>query len=271
MKTSSGRKSQIDYLPDGSVKKTYIQNGDAAGRFRREVGFYRHYGESRVIPALLDSSPDASITIERVSGVLMQDVHLPTDDLGKLTDSYVDQIADLFNVSAPSSEFKSQYFDGQGAEENLASLRENLSRLASNGDECSPLFRELSDLAKNVGLSDELLIKLDWNPRNLFLRDLAVHKFVDFEQAFLGSKEILVGVLLHNPVWPACRLFSGLRDSGLFEASPSDLRYYVAFAFGSVVVDSIRRRGQAWEHSRLRSAFERHYTDRVRQIGLNYQ
>ena len=36
-----GRKSQIDYLSDGSVKKTYNQNDDPADKFRREVGFYQ--------------------------------------------------------------------------------------------------------------------------------------------------------------------------------------------------------------------------------------
>ncbi len=63
-----GRTSQIDYLPDGSVRKTYNQNGDPAGKYRREVGFYRHYGGSQLIPTLLDSSPDAFIVIERVTG-----------------------------------------------------------------------------------------------------------------------------------------------------------------------------------------------------------
>ena len=265
---SLGRKSQIDYLSDGSVKKTYNQNDDPAGKFRREVGFYRHYGGSRLIPTLLGSSPDASIVIERVTGDLMHDVDLTTGDLNMLTDSYVDQIAQLFNASAPCSDFKDHYFAGRGADENLASLHDSLSRLASNGDDCAPLFHELSELVAKVELSDELLIKLDWNSGNLFLRDGVVYKFIDFEQAFIGSKEILVGVLLHNPVWPAFRLFSRLRDSGFFEANFSDLRHYVAFGFSSVVVDSIKRRGKAWGLSRLRTAFERHYSDRIRCLGL---
>ena len=263
-----GRKSQIAYLPDGSVRKTYNQNGDPAGRYRREVGFYRHYGGSQLIPTLLDSSPDVFIVIERVTGDLMRDVDLTTDDLDMLTDSYVDQIAHLFNASAPCSDLKDRYFKGRGADETLASLHESLSRLASNGDDCAPLFHELSEHVAKVELSDELLIKLDWNPGNLFLQDGVVYKFIDFEQAFLGSKEILVGVLLHNPVWPAFRLFSRLRDSGFFEADISDLRHYVAFGFGSVVVDSMERRGEAWGLSRIQTAFERHYSDRIRCIGL---
>ena len=155
---SLGRKSQIDYLSDGSVKKIYNQNDDPAGKFRREVGFYRHYGGSRLIPTLLDSSPDAFIVIERVTGDLMHDVDLTTDDLNMLTDSYVDQIVQLFNASAPCSDFKDQYFAGRGADENLASLHDSLSRLASNGDDCAPLFHELSELVAKVELSDELLI-----------------------------------------------------------------------------------------------------------------
>ena len=82
---SLGRKSQIDYLSDGSVKKTYNQNDDPAGKFRREVGFYRHYERSRLIPTLLGSSPDAFIVIERVTGDLMHDVDLTTGDLASLS------------------------------------------------------------------------------------------------------------------------------------------------------------------------------------------
>lgn len=263
-----GRKSRIDYMPDGSVRKTYNQNDDPAGRFRREVGFYRHCGGSPLIPTLLDSRPDQYIVIERVTGDLMRDVDLKTVDPDLLTDRYVDAILRLFDVPAPGADLKDRYFQGRGAEENLASLRDSLSRLASNGDECAPLYRELSENVASVELSDEVLIKLDWNPRNLFLRDGSVDKFIDFEQAFLGSREILVGVLLHNPVWPAHRLFSRLTDTGFFEADVSDLRHYVAFGFGSVVVDSMKRRGKPWGSSRLRRAYERHYRARIRSIGL---
>ena len=263
-----GRKSRIDYLPRGSVWKTYNQNDDPAGRFMREIGFYRHYGGSRLIPALLDSSPDEYIVIERVTGDLMRDVDLTTVDLNVLTDRYVDAIVELFNVSAPGADLKDRYFRGTGADENLALLRDSLSRLASNGDECAPIFKVLGENIAKAELSDEVLIKLDWNPGNLFLRDGVVHKFIDFEQAFLGSREILVGVLLHNPAWPAHRLFSRLRDAGFFDADVSDLRHYLAFGFGSVVVDSMKRRGKPWGFSRLRTAFERHYRARIRSIGL---
>lgn len=263
-----GRKSRIDFLPDGSVRKTYNQNDDPAGRFRREVGFYRHYGGSRLIPALLDSSPDEYIVIEPVAGDLMRNVDLTSVDLDLLTDRYVDEIAHLFDVPAPGADLKDRYFQGRGADENLASLHDRLSRLASDDDDCAPIFKVLGENVAKVELSDEVLIKLDWNPGNLFLRDGMVHKFIDFEQAFLGSREILVGVLLHNPVWPAHRLFSRLRDAGFFEADVSDVRHFLAFGFGSVVVDSIERRGEAWGFSRLRRAYERHYRARIRSIGL---
>lgn len=263
-----GRKSRIDILPGGSVWKTYNQNDDPAGRFRREVGFYRHYAGSRLIPALLDSSPDEYIVIERVTGDLMRDVDLTTVDMDLMTDRYVDAIVQLFNVPVPCTNLKDRYFRGRGADENLASLHDRLSRLASDDDDCAPIFKVLGENVAKVELSDEVLIKLDWNPGNLFLRDGVVHKFIDFEQAFLGSREILVGVLLHNPAWPAHRLFSRLRGAGFFEADVSDLRHYMAFGFGSVVVDSMKRRGKPWGFSRLRTAFERHYRARIRSIGL---
>ena len=255
-------------MSDGSIRKTYNQNDDPAGRFRREVGFYRHYGGSRLIPTLLDSSLDEYIVIERVTGDLMRDVDLTTVDLNVLTDRYVDAIVHLFNVPAPGADLKDRFFQGRGADENLDSLHDSLSRLASNGDDCTPIFKELGENVENVELSNEVLIKLDWNPGNLFLRDGMVRKFIDFEQAFLGSREILVGVLLHNPVWPAHRLFSRLRDAGFFHADVSDLRHYLAFGFGSVVVDSIERRGEAWGFCRLRRAYECHYRARIRSFGL---
>lgn len=263
-----GRKSRIDFLSDGSVRKTYNQNDDPADRYRREVGFYRHYGGSRLIPILLDSSPDEYIVIERVTGDLMRDVDLTTVDLDLLTDLYVDAIVHLFNVPAPCPDLKDRYFRGRGADENLALLRDSLSRLASNDDDCASILKALGENVAKVELSDEVLIKLDWNPWNLFLRDRVVHKFIDFEQAFLGSREILVGVLLHNPVWPAHRLFSRLRDAGFFDADVSDVRHYLAFGFGSVVVDSTKRRGKPWGFSRLRTAYERYYCSRIRSIGL---
>ena len=263
-----GRKSRIDYLPGGSVRKTYKRDFDPSGRFRREVGFYRHYGGSPLIPTLLDSRQDAYIVIERVTGDVMSDLDLKTVDLDLLTDRYVDAIAHLFNGPAPSTDLKDRYFQGRGANENLAMLHDSLSRLASDDDDCGPIFKVLGENVANVELSNEVLIKLDWNPRNLFLRDGMVRKFIDFEQAFLGSREILVGVLLHNPVWPARRLFSRLRDAGFFEADVSDLRHYMAFGFGSVVVDSMKRRGKPWGFSRLRTAFERHYRARIWSIGL---
>ena len=128
-------------LSDGSIRKTYNQNDDPAGRFRREVGFYRHYGRSPLIPTLLDSSPDEYIVIERVTGDLMRDVDLTTVDLDLMTDRYVDAIVQLFNVPAPCTDLKDRYFQGRGADDNLDSLHDSLCRLASNGDECAPIFK----------------------------------------------------------------------------------------------------------------------------------
>ena len=42
---------------------------------------------------------------------------------------------------------------------------------------------------------------------------------------------------------------------------------FLEFGVGSVVVDSIKRRGEAWGLSRLRTAFERYYSDPFAALG----
>ncbi len=271
-KSPQGRKSQIEFLSDGkSVKKTYSGNGERAGKFRREVGFLSHYKESKLIPKLIDLSVNDYIVIERAEGDRMSDISpLPSDELLELTDNYVDELISLFRGPEPTLELKGEYYEGIGAEENLGTLIDNLSRLAKDVGDCGPIFQDICDSVARVEISEDLLIKLDWNPENLFLKNGAIHRFIDFEQAFFGTKEILVGVLLHNPIWPASRLFSRLRDLRFFGVDAADLPYYMAFGFGSVVVDSIKRRGKPWDSLRLKTAYERHVLTRLQEVKRLY-
>ena len=145
-------------------------------------------------------------------------------------------------------------------------LLERLDRLCGQYDG-NPIIADLRSSIGQIDLDEELLIKLDWNPENVFLRRGKIHKFIDFEQAFIGSKAILAGVLLHNPIWPAARIFRGLKDGGFIKSGVRDFRKYICYGFSAVLVDSIRRRGALWESERLESAFERHVTARYSEIA----
>lgn len=264
-----GRKSRIEVLPDGSrVRKTYNENGAPAEKYRREVGFYIHYGESDLIPRLIRSEPDEHIVIERITGERLADrLPLPCEEMEPLADDYTRRLVALFTVSTGmDSKTKQEYYGGLGAEENLALLLEGLDRLCDRYDG-NPVMADLRSSVAGIELGEELLIKLDWSPENVFLLHGRIHKFIDFEQAFIGTKAILAGILLHSPIWPAVRIFRGLRDAGFFDADVRDFRSYVCYGFSTVLVDSIQRRGGIWASERLESAFERHVTARCSEIA----
>ena len=145
-------------------------------------------------------------------------------------------------------------------------LLEGLDRLCDQYDE-NPIIADLRSSVAEIELGKELLIKLDWNPENVFLLHGRIHKFIDFEQAFIGTKAILAGILLHNPIWPAVRIFRGLKDAGFLDSDVSDFRNYICYGFSTVLVDSIQRRGGIWASERLKSAFERHVTTRYSEIA----
>ena len=262
-----GRKSLVEILSDGkTVRKTYNANGDPAAKYRRELGFYLKYASSDLIPKLRDFEQDRHILIERVTGQRLADLlPLSADRVEALTEDYVEQLLRLFDHgSPPSDQFKEYYYGGSGAQDNLEALKEGLDRLSRN---CpgNPLLADLSSSLERVEISEELLIKLDWNAENLFLSEWRIHKIVDFEQAFIGTKTILVGVLLHNPLWPASRLFSLLKDAGWFQSDVKNLKSYLAYGFAAVLIDSIQRTGKPWSSERLRSAFDRHLVRRLAQ------
>ena len=268
-KLPQGRKSRIEVLPDRSaVRKTYNDNGAPAEKYRREVGFYIHYSDSNLLPKLIGSRQDESITIERVSGERLADLlPLQSEEINSLADDYTQRLVELFSGSTGiDSKTKQEFYDGLGAEENLALLMEGLDWLSAQYDG-HPIVTDLRNSVGKVKSDEELLIKLDWNPENVFLLDGKIHKLIDFEQAFIGTKSILVGILLHNPIWSAERLFRGLKDAGLFETDLSELRNYLCYGFATVLLDSIRRRGRTWESKRLVTAFERHVTTRHSEVA----
>lgn len=264
-----GRKSRVEILPDGAtVRKTYNGNGDPAERFCREVGFYTQYRDSRVVPQLVDYEPGRYITIERVTGQrLVEMAPLPHGVTESLADHYVDTLVELFgNSTGVDTEVKQRYYEGQGANDNIRLLIQDLDSLGRryHGHE---VIDDLRRSVAQVKADAELLIKLDWNAENLFVRDGRVHKLIDFEQAFIGTRNILVGILLHNPFWPAQRLFCGLRQAGLFLGDVCEFRRYLCFAFAAVLADSVRRRGDIWSVGQLETTFERHVKARHREIA----
>ena len=262
-----GRKSLVEILPDGkTVRKTYNANDDPAAKYRRELGFYRKYASSYLIPKLRDYEQDQYILIERVTGERLADLlPLSVERLEALTQDYVEQLLRLFDQgSSLSDQFKEYYYGGCGAQDNLEALIEGLDRLSRNYPG-NPILADLVSSLERVEISEELLIKLDWNAGNLFLSEGRIHKIVDFEQAFIGTKSILVGVLLHNPLWSASRLFSLLKDAGWFKSDVKNLRSYLSYGFAAVLVDSIQRAGKPWSPERLRSAFDRHLVRRLAQ------
>ena len=260
-----GRKSRVEILEDGlSVKKVYNDNGKRAEKYRREVGFYSAYCSSPALPALIAACPDQYIVIERVHGDRLIDRD-PPDDLAGFADDYVDRIVELFELSKHQAAIKARYFDGIGAVEVYAALIDDLSKLVV-GEEAASLLSEIRSLVSRVEISEELVIKLDWNQENLFLRGNRVHKFIDFEQAFFGTREILVGVLLHNPLWPAARVFNRLRESSFFRLKAADILNYMAFSFAMVLTDSVGRSGKMWALPQLQTAYDRHVTSRFSEI-----
>ncbi len=264
-----GRKSRIEVLPGGSkIKKTYNENGAPAQKYRREVGFYIHYGESDLIPRLIRSETDKNITIERITGQRLADqgpIHC--EEMRTLADDYTQSLVELFAVSTGiDSKAREEYYGGLGAEDNLALLLAGLDRLGDQYDR-HPIIVDLRSSVGQIELDEELLIKLDWNPGNVFFHHGRIHKFIDFEQAFIGTKAILAGILLHNPIWPAVRMFRGLKDGGFIKSGVRDFRKYICYGFSAVLVDSIQRRGGVWAPERLKSAFERHVTARYSEIA----
>ncbi len=260
-----GRKSRVEILPDGkSVRKTYNREGVPSGKYAREVGFYLHLGASERLPDLIDHEPDQHIVVSLVAGERVADIAHDEGRQRDLSHDYASAIADLFADRQVDPEIKAQNYLGRGASENRDRLVASLTSLATALGH--PIIESLIERVSDIEITEELLIKLDWNAGNTFVRHGRIHKFIDFEQAFIGTREILVGILLHNPVWHAPTLFAEMRRSGFFHDRADGILAYLSYALGAVIADSVERSGAPWAPDRLERAYQKHVMDRFEAL-----
>ena len=266
---NQGRKSFVVHLePDAVVRKFYNNNGDKVAKSLREIGFYLHYGHSESIPKLLDYRIASHISIGYLSGQSLSKLRIKDDQSRiELTRRYALAVTQLFRDAKPISDvFKNEYYSGVGAKTNFEAVLDGLRALAAIYAGCDR-FQELVSKVEKIRISDELVITLDWNSANVIVSANGQFSFIDFEQAFIGSSEMLAGILLHNPVWCARTLVRELRNQSLVCLDDEELSSTVHFAFAYVLIDSISRTGSPWSVDRFEAAFERHVTERLIAIG----
>lgn len=265
---SRGRKSDVVHVkPRSVVRKFYNENGDKREKSLREIGFYLQYGHSKVIPRLVDYHEANYVTIDYLPGRTMSDIGI-ADESSRidLTRRYADSVSALFGNAPPvTDELKSKYYDGVGATSCRQMTESQLRGLAPHYSNCAP-FQELLARFGKIRVCNELLIKLDWNSSNTIVGEDGHFAFVDFEQAFIGTKEMLVGILLHNPNWCARTLVQELRNQMQVSLGVEELSNLVHIGFAMVLVDSIARSGSPWSRNRFMSAYERHVSQRLTAI-----
>ena len=265
---NQGRKSYVVHVkPHSVVRKFYNENGDRQAKSLREIGFYLHYGHSKVIPRLVDYHDSSHITINYRPGQTISEIGFADEDARiDLTRRYARTVSRLFkDANQVTDELKSKYYNGLGATAILQMTISQLRGLAPQYSDCAPFQEMLARLGK-IRVYNELLIKLDWNSSNTIVSDDGDFAFVDFEQAFIGTAEMLVGILLHNPDWCARTLVKELRNLSLVSINDEQLSNTVHFAFACVLVDSVARSGSPWSRDRFIQAYERHVSQRLASI-----
>ena len=263
-----GQKSYVVHVkPHSVVRKFYNENGDKLLKSRREIGFYLHYQQSDVIPSLVNYREASYITIDYVPGKTISDLGFADNEARvDSTRRFARSISDLIGRAKPvTDELKNRYYNGLGASSNLQTTLNQLHRLAPNYIGCAP-YQELIARVGQVQVSNEILIKLDWNSSNTIVNENGRLVFVDFEQAFIGTPEMLIGILLHNPDWCASTLLEEMQSQLQLSLDEEELSNMVHFALACVFVDSIARSGSPWSTYRLASAYERHVLDRLAAI-----
>lgn len=265
-----GNKSVVTPTADGlGIRKAYNENGNPYAKYAREVGFYRHYGDSPLIPDLLECQPqEPAIVITKAPGVLCSAVRLSASERCRLSEDYAHKVMDLLSVGGDMNALKASHFLDVGAEDLRTEVLAALDRYPTDSRLSEQILRGLRDAVQEVVISKEMLIKLDWNASNVFINDGAISQFIDFEQSFIGTREMLAGILLHNPFWHARSVFEVLRRRGFLSQPVASMAMWVHFSFAAVLADSRSRTGTAWDTRRLQSAYRRHVVDRLKELGL---
>ena len=264
-----GRKSEVTFSDDGFlVRKTYNDNGDPMGKYLREIGFYAHYGASELIPDLVESLADeGAIVLTRAPGIRCSDLQPDPRFRRRLSADYADKAVDLLSICTDVRRVKRRYYNNVGASEYRERVLSILDGYRPGTRHAEDIVRRLSTSTSQIAVADEILIKLDWNASNVFVAGGVVSQFIDFEQAFIGTREMLTGILLHNPFWCARTVFAVLRRRGVFSASIDDVVPYVSFGLAAVIADAFERDGRRWSEHRLEFAYQRHVVDRLAELS----
>ena len=300
-----GGKSDVTLSASGTlVRKAYNDNGDPVGKYLREVGFYARYGASELIPDLVESLPDErSIVITRAPGTRCSDLRPDRDSRVRLSADYAEKVVDLVSIRldlAPQKPLptgtafcpspsrsnalpgfaalaskpdrllgtvKQRFYDGVGAGAYRDRVAAVMGDYPTRTRQAKEVVRRLGVSASRITITDEVLIKLDWNASNVFVDGGVVSQFIDFEQAFVGTREMLTGILLHNPFWCARTVFTVLGRRGMFRGSTADVVPYLDFALAAVIADAFERDRRPWSERRLEAAYRRHVVDRAAELS----
>lgn len=262
-----GNKSIVTLVRGGTaIHKKYNDNGDPHGKYQREVGFYKHYEGSPLIPDLLECLPhEPAIVIARAPGVPCSALKATPKQRQHLSVDYAEKVADLVGSRAPIPPAEASQFaiGAAGFRDGVVSALEGY---ATTSAQAKRVLQQLLDATGAIAIRDELLIKLDWNASNVFTGGSAITQFIDFEQAFVGTAEMLTGILLHNPFWHAGSVFNVLSRRGYFRLPPAEVSRCIRFAFAAILVDSYNRTHRSWDSSRIEFAYQRHVTDRLIEL-----
>ena len=262
-----GNKSVVTLVRDGTaVHKAYNDNGCPHSKYQREVGFYGHYLNSPLIPALLECLPrEPAIVIARVPGVPCSTLRITQKERRDLSVDYAEKVADLVGSPAEARP-KAGPFAGGAAAEFRDEIVSMLEGYPTQSQQAGRVVGQLLDAARGIAVTCEVLIKLDWNSSNVFASRGAITQFIDFEQAFMGTREMLTGILLHNPFWHAGSVFDVLSRRGYVRFPPADVSRCIHFAFAAVLADSYDRSRRHWDSGRIEFAYQRHVTDRLTEL-----
>ena len=263
-----GNKSMVTLARDGTaIHKKYNDNGDPHGKYQREVGFYKHYEGSPLIPDLLECLPhEPAIVIARASGVPCSTLKATPKQRRDLSLDYAEKVADLIGSRAPMPPAEASQLANIGAAEFRDGVVSALERYPTTSPQAKRILQQLLGATRAIVVTDELLLKLDWNASNVFIDGSAITQFIDFEQAFVGTAEMLTGILLHNPYWHAGSVFNVLRRRGFFPHPTTEASGCIHFAFAAVLADSYERTHRPWDSSRIELAYRRHVRTRLEEL-----